>query len=655
METNNNRFDVVWRQLSKLATFRDFVVSRDREVYARRARNEGDEFRTVGLATLGASLLAALEKGRFEVEHRGRFHPKSGSVLPAFLYRAWSRIFDDYGNPLYDVGSWAAVDCIRQLTTVFSKLPLEHKPSVCAAILERFRTNEDSLHRDASARLDRWWDNVDGSQWKTPLGVYHDLVSFSNDVRMLVARCLSGADPRDIIPRHGSGASACGTRPWERYGSFRYCPKIDKIWPYANFFFSGASHLCDEYPKLNAAEDLPRQAKAIFVPKDYRGPRLISCEPRELMYIQQGLMTLLYDTLEQGILTSGEINFTDQSVNRDLARRGAQASLSRDQGTDIDDCDHWVTLDLKDASDLVSWDWIQWIFPDNWVEALDACRSTATKLPDGTVVELAKHAPMGSGVCFPVLSLFVWAVIKTAIAASIPARGPNGIERYRKSTPPVYVYGDDVIVRGTHSKLAIEALTRVGLVVNTSKSFTGPHGFRESCGGEYFGGYDVAPIRLKSLCTTKQSDLVKLVSFANNIAKKYGVYEALPLTKMVHDDYKVPILGTSIEAVYDPDEDIRRRINGISHESIETKPFGLIGLAWMKHASLAQLPKRRNKNLQRLEYRTVVIKPVFTDVNADNWSYVLRYQLIGGDDLNTRGRHALSRRVRYKREWARID
>jgi hypothetical protein len=67
------------------------------------------------------------------------------------------------------------------------------------------------------------------------------------------------------------------------------------------------------------------QARVCLVPKDSRGPRIISCEPAELMFIQQGIMRKLYSHLETHHLTAGQINFTDQSINRNLALLASNA------------------------------------------------------------------------------------------------------------------------------------------------------------------------------------------------------------------------------------------------------------------------------------------------------------------------------------------
>jgi hypothetical protein len=142
--------------------------------------------------------------------------------------------------------------------------------------------------------------------------------------------------------------------------------------------------------------------------------------------------------MEAHSLTSGLVNFTDQGINRYQAYRG---SITRESST----------LDLKDASDRVSLALVENLFPNNWVEALKACRSAMTELPNGDIVTLSKHAPMGSALCFPVMALCIWAILtatanmaQTAHAVKVSGRLSESRKRFNWAEP-VYVYGDDII------------------------------------------------------------------------------------------------------------------------------------------------------------------------------------------------------------------
>jgi len=222
-----------------------------------------------------------------------------------------------------------------------------------------------------------------------------------------------------------------------------------------------------------------RRAKVILVPKDSRGPRLISAEPAYAQFIQQGIQRWMYNAIERHPYTAGHVNFTDQTVNRRLALKG---SLSGE----------WATLDLKEASDRVTMALVSCLFSGNHslLTAIHAVRSDFTVLPDGTELKLVKHAPMGSALCFPVMSLSIWSIL----VAGLIALG----EKPSDATDSVYVYGDDIIVPARFYDVSIRLLERYGLLVNKAKSFRGK-GFLESCGCDAFLGHDVTPVRLRKV------------------------------------------------------------------------------------------------------------------------------------------------------------
>jgi len=60
----------------------------------------------------------------------------------------------------------------------------------------------------------------------------------------------------------------------------------------------------------------------------------------------------------------------------------------------------------------------------------------------------------------------------------------------------VRVYGDDLIVPVDYVRSVIDVLELLGFKVNTGKSFWNGK-FRESCGGDYYDGEDVTPVRVR--------------------------------------------------------------------------------------------------------------------------------------------------------------
>jgi hypothetical protein len=223
------------------------------------------------------------------------------------------------------------------------------------------------------------------------------------------------------------------------------------------------------------------------VPKDSRGPRLISCEPLDFQWIQQGLGRALVQHLESHPLTRWSLHFSDQSPNQSGASLG---SLTGD----------YATLDLNEASDRVSTELVRLLFPEPLLECLMNSRSLSTVLPDGRSLVLNKYAPMGSALCFPVLATVCWALLAVGLpdAGSFPYN-----ESSRKTWRPrvredFLVYGDDIIVRTAHAAHAMNLLESFGLKINRDKSCTSGF-FRESCGRDAFKGLTVTPVRIRTV------------------------------------------------------------------------------------------------------------------------------------------------------------
>ncbi len=660
-----NRLIPLWNSLANQARVAGCTNSEDIASFGTRARAEGLPYVSDGLAGLAKLLLDALGRGYVI---RGEFAvtrhvTKEGSTLPLFLYSAWSKVFNDDGTGIGasfetdDEGvlrltAWeppieaaVAVGWLRQLTVVFAKLHLPYSKSRVEAVFERFRANEQDLAQ------------IKGFLWETQYA-NQKLLPFRGDqtqsltdvllrARRLIYKILCNVNPAEIMPKHGKGASACGTRPWERYSGLQFDPELNSIWPYLEFAASGKDHVSQILSADFITEGYPKCAKGVFVPKDYRGPRLISCEPATSMYFQQGLMSLMVEHLESTTPTRGFVNFTKQGINQVLAREG-----SIDRKT--------ATLDLKDASDRLSWDLVILLFPPHWLKALSAVRSKVTKIAvpgKGTItVPLRKHAPMGSAVCFPVMALSIWALIKSA--------------QFTKNRSKAWIYGDDIIVASNEASAVIDLLESVGLAVNTNKSFTGPTPFRESCGKEYWNGSDVTPIYCRYNPVDDDSEAASLCAFANNMAERRGLSACSEITLYVHRLTGCPIFGVPDELTlhsrmksdlhmfpdlgqqFSPSSDVSYGINN-------PRPLVLYGADYLcQRASV----RRRfhgshdpsKPSYQKWEYRVKRPYPVFTSVEPSNWGYVLRSSLIGGD-LGFSSQIALAKRVVYKYGWVSID
>jgi hypothetical protein len=216
--------------------------------------------------------------------------------------------------------------------------------------------------------------------------------------------------------------------------------------------------------------------EVLFVPKDSRGPRVISRETPAKAMLSLGFHDTITDLLQEA--THGRIQFTDQTIFKDLAQ---QASLTG----------KLATLDLSDASDRHSIVVARRIYRNIPAirYALSHFRPSMYRIDTSgfkTAGTLRSVAGMGNGLTFPLMAL----TIHASICTMLRLRG------FSCHTNSVYVYGDDIIVPSEVSDLAIEALHLVGFKVNTLKSFTKGM-FRESCGGDYYDGVSITPIRLK--------------------------------------------------------------------------------------------------------------------------------------------------------------
>lgn len=217
-----------------------------------------------------------------------------------------------------------------------------------------------------------------------------------------------------------------------------------------------------------------RKCEIRFVPKDSRGPRTISKEEFGAIQGQMAFNDFITQYLEYK--SAGRILFSDQSIHRELAK---QSSVDRT----------YATLDLKEASDRVRLSVVSHITQNSPVfrQATRTLRAESYVL-NNIEHKLNKYANMGSGLCFPTLALIIYVA---AITSLTEVRKVS-----KKEARTVYVYGDDIICRSADFKTVTRGLERVGLVINQTKSFVRGF-FRESCGGDYFKGVSVAPVRLK--------------------------------------------------------------------------------------------------------------------------------------------------------------
>lgn len=560
--------------------------------------------RPSGSSPSGVEEVAGIARERLKTLFSG-FSLAKDCVYPRLFVRAWENIFEKDGTlRALDQIDTDAVLLIRQVSHLFYKLELPFTNEQICSTMEAFKQADIEV---GEVQYD-----------------YGAACPVLTRARLLVRRLLAGVNPLEINPKHGSGSSACGVEPHRRYESFRYIPRLAEVFPYDEYFFYSKSHLVDELHKLTEAEVEDPPAKVVLVPKDSRGPRLISEEPREFMYVQQGLMKLLYDTVASIPAVAGQIGFTDQSRNQDLAHAG---SLNGE----------FATLDLKEASDRVSWELVNYLFPENWVKALGASRSLSTVLPNGDTVTFNKFAPMGSAVCFPVETICFWAIALAACGVNSRSLNRTPTDA-RGRTLSVSVFGDDIIVPTQHAEKVMRALRSVGLVVNDKKSFlAGP--FRESCGGDYFNGNRVVPVRCKAIPTRDDMrSAFRTAEMFNNIIRTYG-YERIGY---VLEDLFNEMFGFRIPVSN------RYRSEG----DLDKTSIGLYLIG--PYTDVAQHYKRRwNRDLQVTEYYIPCMLGRSYEIDPTGWSLLLRKACLKLSEIKA-NRIAQPKRYRIKHRWTQL-
>jgi hypothetical protein len=555
---------------------------RDIDEFRHRASREGMGFLTKTLPSIAKAIDKALATGTKLLIPR--LEKRRSSEIPKFLGFLVSLIFDDSGRERSDASPWG-LGALRQLLYLFYKLEIPSTEKQNNEVIDKFVDTDRMLDYSSSSLDSR--------------GSF--ILSYA---RNLVARILSTVDPlAEVEPRHGPGAVATGEKGPGKVIFKRFYHALSMVFPYEDHFFWSPTHLCDSLDQYLALEELPSgTARVVLVPKDSRGPRLISCEPLEYQWIQQGLMKTIVRTIESHPLSQGQVNFSDQTVNRQLAMLGSQG-------------EPWVTLDMKDASDRVSVNLVRDLFPERWFTALMGCRSSATELPDGAILPLKKFAPMGSAVCFPVEALSFWALSVATLKYTYP------MMQLAKLAASVYVYGDDIICDGKDQSVIRQTLPLFGLMFNDEKCCTAGF-FRESCGCDAYKGVDVTPLRLKRVWDRHLAgtSYASWVSFANSLLAR-GYVNA--------GDYVIGEIQNIRPTPYTDSE----RTGFIAFYDVR------------KTARVANRRFKRRYNMRTCRsqiYATRVRTRVVNDTSAPGWSELLRVAAMNGRLKNDHSRSGSS-------------
>jgi len=309
-----------------------------------------------------------------------------------------------------------------------------------------------------------------------PIGIAHETLEFLHRLRKIVLEIL-GPCPTSLDGKFGPGTVfefGSKHRGWHRTTSGKlnsaiYCTQAaeavvrhttDGTWWSRSLLLGSPS---------NTALRIVPGNRFVTVEKNAVTRRGICVESSGNVFTQLGAGRTIRRRLKH---VAGLDLKHGQALHQQMARKGSIDGES-------------VTIDVRQASDTVAYMAIKiaLAYASDWFSLLDCLRSPKTRVK-GQWVWLEKFSSMGNGFTFELETLLFYAL---ALAASNRKIGD----------PNVKVYGDDIIVPRENAGEVLAALKMFGFTPNESKTFlSGP--FRESCGGDYFMGYWVTPVYLKS-------------------------------------------------------------------------------------------------------------------------------------------------------------
>ncbi|DAD50590.1 RNA-directed RNA polymerase [ssRNA phage Zoerhiza.3_5] len=497
----------LWRELAnELAGWCHTSTTQDYKKLLSRVENEGLSFLTISLPSFGKDFESCLDNGRVDDCSFSGFRRSCG--LPLFLGGFLRQIFDTSSGVLLAEPSIDSIFAVRQLTTAFAKILLPCSEDRVTDAFESYVRCEQDL-----------------SSWESH-GTF-DASAFKRVSQLLFSDVFTEMDRLchygELVPRHGPGQTADRVRGNHKFDLKLWSERMESIFPFGEYAIPSWRYYnrYDDVQILEPGDEHP--VRVVHVPKTLRTPRIIAMEPAYVQYMQQAILQPLVQALESEVvegntrhnLGSDFVGFTDQHPNRVMACRGSQG-------------ESLATLDLSEASDRVHTLHVEAMlqgFP-SFREAVFATRSTKAEIPmlGIQLTPLHKFASMGSALCFPIEGM----VFTTAVFLGIEEKLGRPLDRktVMSYVGKVRVYGDDIIIPVDCVPHVTSVLARLGFKINASKSFwTGK--FRESCGGDYYDGVDVTPVRVRRVFPSSRDDAEEVQSLValRNLLYERGLWK----------------------------------------------------------------------------------------------------------------------------------
>jgi len=467
-------------------------TTQDWKTISRRTEHEGFSFLTITLGSFRNNFEVSLDSGTW-ISADSSFATGKGG-LPVFLRGFLDQVFSPNGAVL-DEPSIEAIRSIRQITGCFQKVLLPTSEKRNLAAIDKYLECEYDL-----------------KEWEDFVFPLTDTTFVESVFSVLFAEMLSELDRKiwvgEHLPaKHGPGATADRLKGNQKWMQNIWPSRLNEFFPFEEYLFPnhGWYQHYEDVEIVEPGQELP--VKITLVPKTLKTPRIIAIEPTAMQYAQQALLSQLTDSIDGDSVLRSFLSWSSQIPNQDMAKLG---SLNGEL----------ATLDLSEASDRVSYALVKRLlsrFP-HVAGAVDSCRTTSAKLPSGEIhSDLRKFASMGSALCFPIESMvFISLILVGCLKADGLTPTRRNILRYKGK---VRTYGDDIICPTVYQKDVRNELEAFGLKVNANKSFwTGK--FRESCGKDYFAGFDVSYTKVRRVFPTnidQTSDIISTVSLRNQL------------------------------------------------------------------------------------------------------------------------------------------
>lgn len=433
---------------------------RDLETLSSRLKSEGVSFATITLPSLVKNLLVLLEHGSTTFPC---FKIKKGSNYPNFL----SGLFDVAINGDGEAKT-VAFDTIYMVSSAFKKLKGPYKKTVLRKNFSEF------LSVDAALGEIDWFSEP--------------LFPILETARTLCSNFIKNIDVNDgsIRPRPGPGATNTPVEKTLRYEPHVMYDQINNVLPYQEWYYPTPWHACYKSRRFLALYNkrVPHfTSRFKFVPKTVGKPRGICIEQNEVQVLQQAYRLLLSKSIKAHPKLAKQLPLDDQRINAKLA---LESSETLECGT----------IDMSEASDRIARELVSWLFQNNQ-ELHDVLMALSSRFVTGPkelklethTYRVNKYAPMGSGLCFPVMSLVHLFLVQAIVLNS-------SIQNRHTFIDKIYVYGDDIVLPSPCVQAVYDYLPLFGMKLNKDKSFY-KSAFRESCGIHALNGRVVTPVFIK--------------------------------------------------------------------------------------------------------------------------------------------------------------